>query len=70
MASLKKCISNHCKECVYDSAMPGTWREQVEQCAVENCALWAVRPLTMSTVNANRTPRGTNKTVDHLEEVC
>jgi hypothetical protein len=57
MASLKKCIAEHCKNCTYDSAAPGTWREQVENCTVVSCALYSVRPLTMTTINANRKSR-------------
>ena len=59
MASLKKCIQEHCKNCTYDPSAPGTWREQVENCTVKSCSLWTVRPMTMSTINANRKPRNT-----------
>lgn len=54
MASLKKCIEAHCKNCTYDKLVEGTWRAQVEACTVRSCALWPVRPLTMETVIANR----------------
>jgi hypothetical protein len=54
MASLKKCIEQHCKNCSYDKAIEGTWRAQVESCTVQTCALWPVRPLTMETIIANR----------------
>jgi hypothetical protein len=54
MASLKKCIEQKCKDCTYDHAAPGTWREQVEQCTVQLCALWPVRPMTVATINQQR----------------
>lgn len=54
MASLKKCIEEKCKDCTYDHAAPGTWREQVELCRVTVCALWPVRPLTIDTIVKNR----------------
>ena len=54
MASLKKCVEAKCKDCTYDHAAPGTWREQVEQCTVTRCPLWVVRPMTVATINANR----------------
>lgn len=54
MASLKKCIEAKCKDCTYDPMAPGTWREQVEQCTVQLCALWPVRPMTVATINLQR----------------
>lgn len=58
MASLKKAIEAKCKDCIYDPACPGTWREQVEQCNSEkSCPLWPVRPMTVATVNLNRKTR-------------
>ena len=54
MASLKKAVEAKCKDCSYDPCAPGTWREQVELCRVTKCPLWAVRPVTVATLNANR----------------
>ena len=54
MASLKKCIENKCRDCTYDAAAPGSWRNQVEACTVTSCALWEVRPITMETLLARR----------------
>jgi len=54
MASLKKCIEQKCKDCTYDPAAPGSWRNQVEACTVQSCALWEVRPITMETMLRNR----------------
>lgn len=42
--SLRAVINAKCRECIHDPAAPGTWREQVAQCSVIRCALWAVRP--------------------------
>lgn len=54
MASLKKAIEQKCKDCTYDQAAPGTWREQVELCRVTSCALHPVRPMTSTTINVRR----------------
>lgn len=66
MASLKKCIEQKCKDCTYDQAIPGTWREQVEECRVKTCALWPVRPMTVATINLQRKARGAEVNVDAL----
>ena len=42
--SLRAAINAKCRECVYDPAAPGTWREQVAQCSVIRCPLWPIRP--------------------------
>ena len=42
--SLRAAINAKCRECVYDPAAPGTWREQVAQCSVSRCPPWAIRP--------------------------
>lgn len=57
MASLKRAIENHCKDCIYDEAAAGSWRSQVEACADKTCNLWEVRPVTIGTREANRTKR-------------
>lgn len=51
---LRQCVNEMCKQCIYDTAVPGTWRDQVEKCGCENCPLFSVRPLTMATVNRQR----------------
>ena len=43
--SLRNAIDVKCKECVYDTYAPGTWRDQVKNCSGVNCPLFAVRPL-------------------------
>ena len=58
MASLKKCIEAKCKDCTYDTYVPGSWRAQVEACTVRSCALWEVRPITMETMLRNRKAKG------------
>lgn len=45
--SLRKAINDKCKSCIYDSTNGGTWRQQVELCAVTTCPLYALRPLAM-----------------------
>jgi len=48
--SLRKAINQHCKQCIVDPCSPGTWRQQVTLCSVENCPLWDVRPMTTSAI--------------------
>lgn len=43
--SLRNAVNAKCRECTYDTKAPGTWREQVAQCAVVGCGLWSVRPV-------------------------
>jgi hypothetical protein len=46
--SLRKAINAKCKDCTYDpKSHGGTWRQQVETCAVTLCPLHPVRPLTV-----------------------
>ena len=52
--SRTKALNEHCKNCIYDKAADGTWREQVENCTSQHCALWQHRPMTMATVNLHR----------------
>ena len=42
--SLRKCIDENCKTCIFDPKAAGTWRQQVTLCSVTNCALYPVRP--------------------------
>lgn len=42
--SLRAAINSKCRHCIYDPAAPGTWREQVAQCACRSCPLWPYRP--------------------------
>ena len=44
MASLRKKINAKCKDCIYDSAVEGTWLDQVTMCTSTECPLWPVRP--------------------------
>ena len=41
--SLRKKIDKNCKACTYDSACPGSWRQQVALCSIKSCAFWAIR---------------------------
>ena len=41
--SLRKRIDKKCKDCIYDPAVPGTWRQQVALCTAKSCPLWDVR---------------------------
>jgi hypothetical protein len=42
--TLRAAIDRKCRDCTYDPACPGTWREQVAQCSSPSCPLWSVRP--------------------------
>jgi hypothetical protein len=42
--SLRRAIDAKCRDRIFDPAMPGTWREQVAQCACTDCPLWPHRP--------------------------
>ena len=44
--SLRKCINEHCKCCIYDPEAAGTWRQQVTLCTVTGCPLYPARPIT------------------------
>lgn len=73
--SRTKAINEKCKDCIYDPACPGTWREQVEKCTSEGrCALWPYRPVTVATLNKQRKGEGStgdlnlDALVDGLED--
>ena len=38
-------IAAKCRDCTYDECERGTWRQQVAQCAIVECALHPFRPL-------------------------
>ena len=48
--SLRKCINDNCKTCVYDPKAAGTWRQQVTLCMVMSCDLFPVRPVTKAPI--------------------
>lgn len=66
MANLKAAINAKCKDCTYDKAIPGTWRDQTEQCTVRACALWPVRPMTVATITLHRKSLPVEVDVDAL----
>ena len=51
--SLRKCINDNCKNCIYDPKSAGTWRQQVALCSVTSCALYPVRPVTKAPIPEN-----------------
>lgn len=53
-------LNEHCKNCIYDKAVSGTWREQVEACTSQHCALWQHRPMTMATITLHRKAKSLN----------
>ena len=44
--SLRQSINRHCRVCIYDHAVAGTWRQQVTLCSVTGCPLYPVRPVS------------------------
>lgn len=48
MSSLRKAINAKCKDCIYDLAAPGNWRQQVQSCPSLKCPLWPFRPKSKS----------------------
>jgi hypothetical protein len=46
--SLRKAINDKCKDCIYDPVEDGTWLKQVENCEIDTCPLWRVRPVTLA----------------------
>jgi len=41
---LRARVNAHCVSCTYDDQVNGTWRQQIEACAVTECPLHSVRP--------------------------
>ena len=41
---LRARVDAHCCSCAYDELDTGTWRKQVENCAIVDCALHSIRP--------------------------
>ena len=47
--SLRAAVDAKCRDCIYDPMSgAGTWREQVSQCRIVSCPLWAMRPMPVS----------------------
>ena len=44
----QKAIDMKCQECIFDPEVEGTWRMQVEQCELTDCALHPYRPKSRS----------------------
>jgi hypothetical protein len=42
-------IKANCIDCIYDPEAGGTATQQVENCTIKICNLWAFRPLTKAT---------------------
>ena len=48
--SLRRVINEKCKDCIYDAASSGTWRQQVALCSVKSSTLYDVRPKPTSPI--------------------
>ena len=42
--SLRTAINEKCRQCTYDPANGGTWRQQTDECTAISCPLHPVRP--------------------------
>ena len=45
---MRQAINDKCKDCIYDPQQPGSWRLQVQWCAISTCSLWEYRPRSSS----------------------
>jgi hypothetical protein len=43
-SGLRGKVDSNCVYCTYDNQVNGTWRQQIEACAVTECPLHSVRP--------------------------
>ena len=41
-------IAMKCKDCIHDTAVKGTWRQQTQACDITECGLWEYRPKSRS----------------------
>lgn len=48
MTSMRALINAKCKQCIYDPASEGNWRQQVQACTVKACPLWEIRAKSAS----------------------
>ncbi len=44
--SMRKAINDMCKQCIYDPADKGNWRQQVQACTSPKCPLYDLRPIS------------------------
>jgi hypothetical protein len=54
MPSMRRAINEKCKDCIFDPAEPGNWRQQVTGCTSEDCALFPLRPMSESGAKSGR----------------
>ena len=52
MPSYKAAIEAMYRNCIYDEACPGTWREQVKDCTCAGCPLYELRPQPISVIRS------------------
>jgi len=48
--SLRTAIDEKCRDCIFDPAAVGNWRQQVTLCSVYSCPLWEVRPVSRAPI--------------------
>jgi hypothetical protein len=60
--SRKKAIYEKCKDCIYDPYEKGTALKQIENCGIDTCPLWRVRPVTIARKNAENALKNEQRT--------
>jgi len=63
----KQAIDENCKDCVYDPSNGGTWRQQVEDCTIPSCSLFAFRPVTLELIEERKREKMAAMTPDELK---
>ncbi len=56
----QQAINANCRDCICDTAVPGTWKMQVEACTITKCALYPYRPVSES---LRERPQSRNETI-------
>ena len=44
--SMRRAINEYCRECIWDSLMPGNWKQQTGACTMTTCPLYEFRPVS------------------------
>jgi hypothetical protein len=64
----QQAINAFCKECIYDPACAGTWKQQTEACTSPECVLYPYRPTSKRAHTASEeNPAGTVLEADTLD---
>ena len=50
---LRSSVDAKCRDCIYDPAAKGNWRQQVTLCSSYSCPLWEIRPVSRAPIPQN-----------------